>query len=867
MFGQSSVDVFMKGSAGNYLNRTFVLKSDKKVYENDREIAVQVEVMEKDFGYIDPTTGGEIEDEVLYIWKTGAVKPKMLLNENFETDYLKQNFDCSGVKIKLYGNKVFKDKNIILDNCQVLRCENGYTLAHQHDGQIKLYTGGSNWLAINQIITVEGISYYIKNADNSVWQLKGSASTATQIGSKGYLLQENDGQLIKIEPDYKYFRWVVKSWIPLQPKYVPVSPDMIDEGFWFFIQAKPLLNNVAVEDQKKGLCYNKQGALQMELIPETGNCDQYLWRTKKLSNGKRYLINKAKGGGTPLWLGDNGAPAFDAVNGSKEWEIAIADRKKTGTNGYQIKGGNGKALSYTNGSVTSKTYATGDLEQVWLFQFNQMVKDYFLPRPTSENLNANFLPADNANVQKLEWDGVSDKLKKLSMDEVRQLKTSIQNSYSEISQSYNKFLKGDNGVSFFATNTASDWVIVNYYFIINNMMNAVKSPKPSYSNVTVNDLSVLNGRSLTIIGKDDVSAAVEKQYFTKGFGKFYISRNRGGSGYRNPFQEGILVSEELACKTGIVNRPLDKSFRRFDHGVHEFGHALQELCNWVGIVKAEIAVPIDAAIVRENAKAAGDPTKKTPDQVRTEMLGTVRNTICYDCNENSSSPECICFMIQKWFNNSDNYEYYPAKRADNNEQKKVMEIIFGNENTWMPPKDIRKGGYNPSTFPLSPYFVDGEIYQIEGVGGFAGKYWTVMGVAPNDQLGFRALPANPTGADIKKTQFKVVALSQKPRMLVFESVSNPGYYLYPVRPAGKPWLVGLKNINPNDLKTDTDAHFILGDGVTGDPAHFSVPPRKNQAWVAGCGFPAGIGMHMPGAFGYTPEGHWKGAFKAIPKTE
>ena len=81
-----------------------------------------------------------------------------------------------------------------------------------------------------------------------------------------------------------------------------------------------------------------------------------------------------------------------------------------------------------------------------------MVKDYFLPLPTKANLIAHYV--DNPNVN-------------------------VNTSADAIGASYNKFLKGTHGVTFFATNTSSDWVMVNYYFIITNMFNAVVSPKPS----------------------------------------------------------------------------------------------------------------------------------------------------------------------------------------------------------------------------------------------------------------------------------------------------------------------------------------------------------------------------------------------------
>lgn len=154
---------------------------------------------------------------------------------------------------------------------------------------------------------------------------------------------------------------------------------------------------------------------------------------------------------------------------------------------------------------------------------------------------------------------------------------------------------------------------------------------------------------------------------------------------------------------------------------------------------------------------------------------------------------------------------------------------------------------------------DGGVYQFEGVGSYAGKYCTVKAVGADDQLAFLPLPAKATDADIKKTQFKVTMVEKG--VFTLESMSNPGYYVYPIRPAGKPWIVGMKK---GLVKDDTDFLFKLNRAVTKNDAHISIVPIKNQAWVVGP-FIGGIGMHMPGAFGYTEEGHWKGAFLPIDR--
>lgn len=213
---------------------------------NPTLIASNVVSMVKYWGYVtDPNTGVGQEENVLAILKTGETKPKIFLNENFNTEYLKQKLVCAQKNLSLFGEWVFDGNQQILSNCNVLRCENGYTMAHQRDGQIKLYQPSPNtWLDIHQIITIKGVSYYVKKSDNSVWVLDQNASAIKMIGSNAKLLQDNDNQLIKIDPQGKYTRWNGQQWLDLTPNYVGVSPEMIDEGFWFFVQAKPLLDQV-----------------------------------------------------------------------------------------------------------------------------------------------------------------------------------------------------------------------------------------------------------------------------------------------------------------------------------------------------------------------------------------------------------------------------------------------------------------------------------------------------------------------------------------------------------------------------------------------------------------------------------------------
>lgn len=664
-------------------NDVFVLKTDNKVYLNGSttSIADSVEALGKDNGRVTNSTTGEgNEDEVVYIKRTRG-RAKVYLSSNFNTDYLKQKFTLNDVNLNLYGKQVFNGNNVILENCDILRNENGYTVSNQLDGTTKLYLKGK-WIDINQIITVNSFTYYIQNT--SAFRLDGDSTISIFSNRNATLLMENNNLLVIVDDKNQYWRWEGGGTGLIIPKFVSVKPEIIDEGFWFFMQPKSLLNSTNVIDHKKGLAKSiSTDKIVVDTIPATGNCDRFLWRTVNYY-GSKLFVNKAGGS---LKMNDDGSISF--ITGNLNWDFSnTLTKANSGTNAYQITNKVNKTLSYSGGEISAKSKSVDgkDIEQIWVLQFNQMVEEYFLPQPTDNNLKKYFYADNDTTFYKLN----NNATVKMSATEVQALKIQMQDNSKVIQKTYNKYLKGDNGVNFFATNTTSDWAIVNYYFVLNNIMNAIKQPKTTYNGVNTFDLSVMNGRNVVIINKNDGSAATAKYFFSKNGGKDepYISNYRGGSSYVFPYNSDILTSEELTCKTGIVNRPLDNSFRRFDHGIHEFGHALQELGRWNDILRKMVT---DSLAANTNASNAN----------------SIKNSFCWDFadNINAASPECICWMIQKWFNSAGSDEYYPTKRTDNKLQKKFMEIIFNKDNTWMPPKVLRKDGYLPSgsSLPFGTY--------------------------------------------------------------------------------------------------------------------------------------------------------------------
>lgn len=865
-----------------YPTRTFELKTDKNLWETtDRT--------EKQLGNDHFKNISYDITEVSYIQCTreNGTVTAYDLGENKFLDVL-QTLPCNGKTYTLGADRKIRETSsntVIGDNAGVLRNENNILVkVNKSDGVLYRYKGNpNNWERINQIVTLLGTSYAVKT-DNSVYMIAPDISLDTILGTNCKLILSNEknvsAHLTILSTDGKHLIYdrEKKIWSVFNPRTIALSPTMVDPGIWFVIQ-----NKAALDDKNLALKADDNGVLTLAAIPNTGPFDEFLWRVDRQKDGSLVVVNKKLGNGKTM-TDNQGTPAV-LQRGHASWIFTVANKNVHGTNAYTIASKSGKVLANRNNTAELAT-GNGSAQQVWVIQPMDLVNGYRLP-------------SKNGTEQ-----------------------------YAE----YNKILKIEGGPTIYGTNTVSDWSVLNAYNVVQNMLNALKDQAKLAASVVHSQKIVVIGKDDTypatanypiIAGNKIVAffrglnAGTAYTVFTEEMMCMNGVVNRYGDFGERRFDH--ITHEYGHGLDALMN--WDGSNTIGDSKTSAWLNSLKvELvpiaiqawfdCNYPGsysgfpqtrsgLQSQEGGNNSPYSFVEERFNVTN--TWKPPYRLR---MYPQTNTVANQEIKNITSINGQYRLTMKSDGNLCLYnisgggeqEVWSSKTAGKGGVRCVMQrngnLVIqdnGGREVWSTKTQGNYGAYlsvndngtigvyweNPkaniweSCYPMSPHFVDGEIYQIEGVGSYAGKFWTVTGVGTDDQLAFRPLPANPTEADVQKTQFKVIVLSQKRRAIVFESISNPGYFLYPIRPAGKPWIVGTKRTNLNSIKTDTDGHFILGYGITRDPADFSINPRMNQAWVMGCGFPGGIGMHMPGVFGYKyfPESHWKGAFRSVPKNK
>lgn len=722
----------------HYGDDVLMLKGDKLVRTQPtaKDVATGVQGVTRVYGYYTGTQQNPVPKRTwaLSVDKANG-KPQRYEGGKLVGDFVKQWFDCAGKKMTLYGTQVYVNAKKSLEGTDVLRCENGFTVAHQLDGSL-LLCQGNNWTPIEQIITAGAKTYY-RDGALKVYELSSPLATGKEIGRGVKHMRENDNQLVVLVSSGLYMRWESNQWSRLSPQYLSVSPAIHDPGIWSFVQPKSLLDATNANNKAKDLAEYKKGltvvpnggsySLAVRLIPATGNCDAFLWGTILVGN-KYVLINKLTSKTYQLPNGTAGPVA----------SVVPADKKKYGTVAYRLELDASQTLGYNLADVEVRPSTDQSTATVWVFQFGQLARNYFLQLPNAANINKYLL----AGAPKSETDAV-------------------QGAQSNIDQHYDKYLRGDNKVNYLGTKTSSDWALINYYFVQNNVMNAVRGPKPAYGNVPINDLSSINNRSLLMVGENDLNANISKQYFSSWSDFNWNAQYRGGAAFGSPYVQGMVTSEELTGKLGIINRPLDDGLRWFDHGIHEFGHGLVQLGNWTAIAR------------KVTAEAYG----KTFEELTTSQ----KNSACWDlyndkAQRNNNSPECMCYLMQYRFNSANGELLYPGDvyaKKQGGQKLKIANAIFDENNTWMPPLILREGGYLPSGHETSstpsPGFNGNAYYRLtnkwQGEGrsldivndgknnqpvlaktaGYTGQYWRITEFGP----GTYALTTKWQGIDKK----------------------------------------------------------------------------------------------------------------------
>lgn len=373
------------------------------------------------------------------------------------------------------------------------------------------------------------------------------------------------------------------------------NPAPISEGIWFLIQNKAdLATDSGIPARRLALTINS-GEFIMDVVPAKGNYDRFLWRFVWSTH---QLVNKQSNLTVSLNVND--------LNNRSNW----------GTNAYFINDASNNRLSYNTQAehvFSDPTNGNGN-QRVWLLQPMEVMPGYGIPIPPRPN------PAATPPV-----DDISP---------------------------FTKMLTSEFGVTFYATNTTSEWAILNTHLVIRNIINAIQA---SYSPST----AFTGWRVLITSNYDTIPETVATYAMIKTlFSLDWIRTNWGGTGGGGT--KIIWVTESMMCQKGIPYRqPADLGYREFEQVVHEFGHA------------------IDMTIL--NSQASEQPEAK--------LLGDHKD-------------EWFPWQVQYWFNSGH------SNGAGLNRLSSVLSPaastylsgIFNTSNTWLPPRWLRD--HQPEIFEL-----------------------------------------------------------------------------------------------------------------------------------------------------------------------
>lgn len=395
---------------------------------------------------------------------------------------------------------------------------------------------------------------------------------------------------------------------------IPDNPTLLDEGIWFVIQNKvDIDNDFDIPANRMALKAEvNSGTFSMEEIPLTGNHDAFLWRIIPVDgqSGSFQLINKAFEGGKVLGY-ENGVLQILAgdpqgtVGNNQRWEITHKNKDNMGTNVYGLRNTqDSRVMDMVNLEQQTISFSDEVVDapnQAWYFQPMGLQMGYHIPN-APETID----------------------------------------SYSgaRITAPFTKMLVLDHGFTSLATNTSSEWAMLNAHLIHNNMMNALSSANQVKMTNYLSGQGVLKATVLT--SKFDANEATAAYpLFAEIFNLEWIKLYRGGAG-NDPSRNISFTwfTEEMMWKEGVFNRPGGTAYREFEQAVHEFAHTIDVAC--------------------------GLNTRQVPQA--------------------GGSAEWYPWQVQYWFNSAQSAgaERNRAYLAQTPASYNYVASVFREENTWLP---------------------------------------------------------------------------------------------------------------------------------------------------------------------------------------
>ncbi|MFN8309388.1 MAG: LamG-like jellyroll fold domain-containing protein [Chitinophagales bacterium] len=375
-------------------------------------------------------------------------------------------------------------------------------------------------------------------------------------------------------------------------KAIDANPSLLSEGIWFVIQNKSHTDaDLAIPAAARALKLESDRVV-IANVPLTGDYDAFLWRVVRLYDGRFKLLNKKWGESKALDCNQS-IPVlvkYEDVSG-QAWALKNENPEVWGTNVFTLSNEfitDSKVLSIRNNNVAVSERKTTDSTQLWVFQPMAVAAGYHIPN--EEIGNCPFT-------------------RKLNMN---------------------------NGFTLRATNTVSEFVILNTHLIQANIMNALTAPVRGKMN------SEMRNRQIQLFSGSDSSRLVPLYPEMRDAWNYdWIAKYRGGTD--NSGRLFVALSSEMICKRGAVNRLNDNTYREFDQVVHEMAQAINYLCE----------------------------------------LKTDKNPLA------GGEKEWFPLRVQYWFNSAPANGILNRNRLPETEKLELAKYFYS-ENSWLPPRKLRE---------------------------------------------------------------------------------------------------------------------------------------------------------------------------------
>lgn len=230
-------------------------------------------------------------------------------------------------------------------------------------------------------------------------------------------------------------------------------------------------------------------------------------------------------------------------------------------------------------------------------------------------------------------------------------------SRQSIAQPFTKVLALDKGNTLYATESTSDWAILNAHNIYNNMMNAFTDPNTAPAPEAK--------KTFYLISRHDFQPCTYAPLAASPPNCVRDNDWRGWSG------DETFFSEEMMTSAGVAMRgPRDTSYREFEQVVHEFGHTLdRQYFGSIGVSKTSWA---------------------------------------------NGSVEWYPWQVQYWFNSAQSTGANQNRASLEPDVASYLATMFSAANTWLPPRKLRARETRPQYTFYTPgtFITAGEKYKI-----------------------------------------------------------------------------------------------------------------------------------------------------------